>query len=169
MAALYHFLIPFTFRCSSGFDRHRQDWVDNSCPDEVHQCGKSGRQCGKMCGDLMLLFSRQRTSYVTSSTPRTSTPLPPRWLPKQRPGAERQRRTGTHPPPPTLPPASPLKVKSKTHIWKKPRAFFFLNQAVLGKISAFARVNLGWHRLNRNIFQMVSRRCRTQQLCLQHF
>uniref|UniRef100_A0A8C2IJG8 Plexin domain containing 2 n=1 Tax=Cyprinus carpio TaxID=7962 RepID=A0A8C2IJG8_CYPCA len=22
-------------RCSSGFDRHRQDWVDNSCPDEV--------------------------------------------------------------------------------------------------------------------------------------
>lgn len=23
------------FRCSSGFDRHRQDWVDNSCPDEV--------------------------------------------------------------------------------------------------------------------------------------
>uniref|UniRef100_A0A672JCD4 Plexin domain containing 2 n=1 Tax=Salarias fasciatus TaxID=181472 RepID=A0A672JCD4_SALFA len=21
-------------RCSSGFDRHRQDWVDNSCPDE---------------------------------------------------------------------------------------------------------------------------------------
>uniref|UniRef100_A0A8C8CLX2 PSI domain-containing protein n=1 Tax=Oncorhynchus tshawytscha TaxID=74940 RepID=A0A8C8CLX2_ONCTS len=23
-------------RCSSGFDRHRQDWVDNSCPDEVN-------------------------------------------------------------------------------------------------------------------------------------
>uniref|UniRef100_A0A3B3BC60 Plexin domain containing 2b n=1 Tax=Oryzias melastigma TaxID=30732 RepID=A0A3B3BC60_ORYME len=23
------------FRCSSGFDRHRQDWVDSSCPDEV--------------------------------------------------------------------------------------------------------------------------------------
>ncbi|XP_017262039.1 plexin domain-containing protein 2 [Kryptolebias marmoratus] len=22
-------------RCSSGFDRHRQDWVDNSCPDET--------------------------------------------------------------------------------------------------------------------------------------
>ncbi|CAG6022058.1 unnamed protein product, partial [Menidia menidia] len=22
-------------RCSSGFDRHRQDWVDNSCPDEL--------------------------------------------------------------------------------------------------------------------------------------
>ncbi|KAK1884726.1 Plexin domain containing protein 2 [Dissostichus eleginoides] len=22
-------------RCSSGFDRHRQDWVDNSCPDEI--------------------------------------------------------------------------------------------------------------------------------------
>uniref|UniRef100_A0A673YMT3 Plexin domain containing 2b n=1 Tax=Salmo trutta TaxID=8032 RepID=A0A673YMT3_SALTR len=26
-------------RCSSGFDRHRQDWVDNSCPDEVNSCG----------------------------------------------------------------------------------------------------------------------------------
>uniref|UniRef100_A0AAR2LTH6 PSI domain-containing protein n=1 Tax=Pygocentrus nattereri TaxID=42514 RepID=A0AAR2LTH6_PYGNA len=25
-------------RCSSGFDRHRQDWVDNSCPDEVCVC-----------------------------------------------------------------------------------------------------------------------------------
>lgn len=175
MAALYHFLISFTFRCSSGFDRHRQDWVDNSCPDEVHQCDKSGHQCGKMCGDLMLLFFRQRTSYVTSSTPRTSTPLPPLWSPKRRPGAERPRRTGTRPPPPTLPPASPLKVKSQIQIWNHPRAFLFLffflffNQAVLGKISAFARVNTGWHRLNRNSFQMVSRRCRTQQLCLQHF
>ncbi len=27
--------IIFIDRCSSGFDRHRQDWVDNSCPDEV--------------------------------------------------------------------------------------------------------------------------------------
>lgn len=32
------FLLIFAvsaLRCSSGFDRHRQDWVDNSCPDEV--------------------------------------------------------------------------------------------------------------------------------------
>lgn len=126
----------------------------------------------KQCGDLMLIFFRQRTSYVTSLTPRTSTPLPPRWSPKQQPGAERPQRTGTHPPPRTLPPASPPKVKSKIRIWNKPRAFFccfFLNQAVLGKISASARANTGWHRLNRNTFQMASRRCRTQQLCLQHF
>uniref|UniRef100_A0A8C6XKU8 Plexin domain containing 2 n=1 Tax=Naja naja TaxID=35670 RepID=A0A8C6XKU8_NAJNA len=28
-------LISFLFlRCSSGFDRHRQDWVDNGCPEE---------------------------------------------------------------------------------------------------------------------------------------
>uniref|UniRef100_A0A8C9YSP9 Plexin domain containing 2b n=1 Tax=Sander lucioperca TaxID=283035 RepID=A0A8C9YSP9_SANLU len=27
-------------RCSSGFDRHRQDWVDNSCPDEVSNQAK---------------------------------------------------------------------------------------------------------------------------------
>lgn len=24
------------WRCSSGFDRHRQDWVDSGCPEEVH-------------------------------------------------------------------------------------------------------------------------------------
>uniref|UniRef100_A0A8C2PB08 PSI domain-containing protein n=1 Tax=Capra hircus TaxID=9925 RepID=A0A8C2PB08_CAPHI len=25
-------------RCSSGFDRHRQDWVDSGCPEEVQVC-----------------------------------------------------------------------------------------------------------------------------------
>lgn len=147
MAVLHHFLISFAFRCSSGFDRHRQDWVDNSCPDEVHQCGKSGRQCGKMCGDLMLLFFRQRTSYVTSSTPHTSTPLPPRRSPKQRPGAERPRRTGTHPPPPTLPPASPLKVKSKIQIWNKPETIFFLIKPFLARFQrllAWTQDDIGW-------------------------
>uniref|UniRef100_A0A8C5BSR7 Plexin domain containing 2b n=1 Tax=Gadus morhua TaxID=8049 RepID=A0A8C5BSR7_GADMO len=29
-------------RCSSGFDRHRQDWVDNSCPDEVRSSPRDG-------------------------------------------------------------------------------------------------------------------------------
>uniref|UniRef100_A0A672JY38 Plexin domain-containing protein 2-like n=1 Tax=Sinocyclocheilus grahami TaxID=75366 RepID=A0A672JY38_SINGR len=33
-------------RCSSGFDRHRQDWVDNSCPDEV---------CMWMCVDVFMM------------------------------------------------------------------------------------------------------------------
>lgn len=36
--------VPFVCRCSSGFDRHRQDWVDNSCPDEVSSQHKSTQQ-----------------------------------------------------------------------------------------------------------------------------
>ncbi|CAL8319652.1 unnamed protein product [Boreogadus saida] len=28
-------LVHRLYWCSSGFDRHRQDWVDNSCPDET--------------------------------------------------------------------------------------------------------------------------------------
>uniref|UniRef100_A0A3Q2PJA3 Plexin domain containing 2b n=1 Tax=Fundulus heteroclitus TaxID=8078 RepID=A0A3Q2PJA3_FUNHE len=30
-----NFNCSWCHRCSSGFDRHRQDWVDNSCPDET--------------------------------------------------------------------------------------------------------------------------------------
>uniref|UniRef100_A0A8C5HNA3 Plexin domain-containing protein 2-like n=1 Tax=Gouania willdenowi TaxID=441366 RepID=A0A8C5HNA3_GOUWI len=47
-------------RCSSGFDRHRQDWVDNSCPDETKD---------KMC-DIMDTTNRYATTIVTRATPR---------------------------------------------------------------------------------------------------
>lgn len=66
---------------------------------------------------------RPRTRCVTSLTPRISTPLPPRLSPKQRPRAKRPLQAGTHPPPPTLPPASPLKVKWKTQIWEQAQSF----------------------------------------------
>uniref|UniRef100_A0A3B4YHU2 Plexin domain containing 2b n=1 Tax=Seriola lalandi dorsalis TaxID=1841481 RepID=A0A3B4YHU2_SERLL len=40
-------------RCSSGFDRHRQDWVDNSCPDEVsvkiNTCDDQPCVCVRAC------------------------------------------------------------------------------------------------------------------------
>uniref|UniRef100_A0A673J2S7 PSI domain-containing protein n=1 Tax=Sinocyclocheilus rhinocerous TaxID=307959 RepID=A0A673J2S7_9TELE len=53
-------------RCSSGFDRHRQDWVDNSCPDEV---------CMWMCvyvfmmDELICSFQREKDMLCSLSLP----------------------------------------------------------------------------------------------------
>ncbi|XP_068438311.1 plexin domain-containing protein 2 isoform X1 [Clinocottus analis] len=67
-------------RCSSGFDRHRQDWVDNSCPDETKD---------KMCDvtDTTYLYpattsiatvakttSRSKEPTAGGDTPSTSQP-----------------------------------------------------------------------------------------------
>lgn len=115
MLTLCHILISPPLRCSSGFDRHRQDWVDNSCPDEVQSPRtrekNRWRRCLASCNTSSCFSPRQRTSCATSPTPHTATPpSPPRWSPKPQPGAERPRLTGTRPPPPRRPPASPLKV-----------------------------------------------------------
>lgn len=50
-------------RCSSGFDRHRQDWVDNSCPDETKD---------KICDidDTTQLYPF--TTTITAKTPSRS-------------------------------------------------------------------------------------------------
>uniref|UniRef100_A0A8C7R9J1 Plexin domain containing 2b n=1 Tax=Oncorhynchus mykiss TaxID=8022 RepID=A0A8C7R9J1_ONCMY len=66
-------------RCSSGFDRHRQDWVDNSCPDE-EKCSESvcsiskhlvdglcqlfvhGCVCGWLCLECLGLCVQERDS-----------------------------------------------------------------------------------------------------------
>lgn len=56
---------------------------------------------------------RPRTRCVTSATLHTSIPSPPQLSPKQHPGAKRPPPAETHTPRPTLPPASPLKVKQK--------------------------------------------------------
>ncbi|XP_034159837.2 plexin domain-containing protein 2 isoform X2 [Pangasianodon hypophthalmus] len=48
-------------RCSSGFDRHRQDWVDNSCPDETKD---------NMCD---IIKTTQFESSTTASVTKTST------------------------------------------------------------------------------------------------
>ncbi|KAK3567476.1 hypothetical protein QTP86_019977, partial [Hemibagrus guttatus] len=48
-------------RCSSGFDRHRQDWVDNSCPDETKD---------NTCD---IINTTQFESSTTASVTKTST------------------------------------------------------------------------------------------------
>ncbi|XP_046707830.1 plexin domain-containing protein 2 isoform X3 [Silurus meridionalis] len=45
-------------RCSSGFDRHRQDWVDNSCPDETKD---------NMCDINTTQFESSTTTSVTKA------------------------------------------------------------------------------------------------------
>uniref|UniRef100_A0AAZ3RZP0 PSI domain-containing protein n=1 Tax=Oncorhynchus tshawytscha TaxID=74940 RepID=A0AAZ3RZP0_ONCTS len=55
-------------RCSSGFDRHRQDWVDNSCPDEVNivtdscQLFVHGCVCRLLCLVCLGLCVQERDS-----------------------------------------------------------------------------------------------------------
>ncbi|XP_072544156.1 plexin domain-containing protein 2 isoform X1 [Salminus brasiliensis] len=48
-------------RCSSGFDRHRQDWVDNSCPDETKD---------NTCDINTTQFQSSTTASVTKATTR---------------------------------------------------------------------------------------------------
>lgn len=48
-------------RCSSGFDRHRQDWVDNSCPDETKD---------KMCDLIDTTYLYPFTTTAVSKTSR---------------------------------------------------------------------------------------------------
>uniref|UniRef100_H3CJZ1 Plexin domain containing 2b n=1 Tax=Tetraodon nigroviridis TaxID=99883 RepID=H3CJZ1_TETNG len=72
-------------RCSSGFDRHRQDWVDNSCPDETKD---------KMCdaADTTHLYpattaavarTTARTREATAGRALPSTSSPPTSLPTE--------------------------------------------------------------------------------------
>ncbi|XP_066579482.1 plexin domain-containing protein 2 isoform X2 [Amia ocellicauda] len=50
-------------RCSSGFDRHRQDWVDSSCPDEAKE-----KACERTVNTTQLYpFT---TTLVPKTTPR---------------------------------------------------------------------------------------------------
>lgn len=46
-------------RCSSGFDRHRQDWVDNSCPDETKD---------KMCDIIDTTYLYPFTTTIVAKT-----------------------------------------------------------------------------------------------------
>uniref|UniRef100_A0A673AFQ3 Si:ch211-106h4.6 n=1 Tax=Sphaeramia orbicularis TaxID=375764 RepID=A0A673AFQ3_9TELE len=51
-------------RCSSGFDRYRQDWVDHGCPEEVHIILQ------KITVNLALLICTSQTPHLpTSHTP----------------------------------------------------------------------------------------------------
>ncbi|XP_011606290.1 plexin domain-containing protein 2 isoform X2 [Takifugu rubripes] len=68
-------------RCSSGFDRHRQDWVDNSCPDEDKMCDVP---------DTTVLYpvttaakTTPRSREVTAGRDLPSTSHPPTSLPTE--------------------------------------------------------------------------------------
>ncbi|XP_048407234.2 plexin domain-containing protein 2 isoform X2 [Stegostoma tigrinum] len=61
-------------RCSSGFDRHRQDWVDNSCPDESKDkiCdikpGEVTQGASSTTMNVATLATKPRISSTTSTT-----------------------------------------------------------------------------------------------------
>lgn len=50
-------------RCSNGFDRHRQDWVDNGCPDESND-----QACDISPEEMTQASSATTTSLVMSTT-----------------------------------------------------------------------------------------------------
>ncbi|XP_054621988.1 plexin domain-containing protein 2 [Dunckerocampus dactyliophorus] len=55
-------------RCSSGFDRHRQDWVDHSCPDETKD---------KMCDIIDTTYLYPKTTSIAAKTTPRSKDAPP--------------------------------------------------------------------------------------------
>ncbi|XP_062900284.1 plexin domain-containing protein 2 [Mobula hypostoma] len=62
-------------RCSNGFDRHRQDWVDNGCPDESNDktCDISpGEMTQSSSATTTTSTTKPRTSSTTSTTVITS-------------------------------------------------------------------------------------------------
>nr|XP_014344502.1 PREDICTED: plexin domain-containing protein 2-like [Latimeria chalumnae] len=73
-------------RCSSGFDRHRQDWVDNSCPEESKEkiCEKI-LQSTQTSPDTTIAIQQTTTRinvFTTTSRP-TTTSQPPTSLPTE--------------------------------------------------------------------------------------
>lgn len=46
----------FICRCSSGFDRNRQDWVDLGCQEEVVSCNPNPNQSIYLHGLILLMF-----------------------------------------------------------------------------------------------------------------
>uniref|UniRef100_A0A8C4RP93 Plexin domain containing 2a n=1 Tax=Erpetoichthys calabaricus TaxID=27687 RepID=A0A8C4RP93_ERPCA len=53
-------------RCSSGFDRHRQDWVDSNCPDEVAMPLTVCLMSAGALYDLMPMFSSINAFFFSS-------------------------------------------------------------------------------------------------------
>ncbi|XP_061660541.1 plexin domain-containing protein 2 [Syngnathoides biaculeatus] len=58
-------------RCSSGFDRHRQDWVDNNCPDETKD---------KMCDIVDTTYLYPFTTLAGAKTTPRKKEAPPSTL-----------------------------------------------------------------------------------------
>ncbi|KAM9501094.1 plexin domain-containing protein 2 isoform 1-T1 [Clarias gariepinus] len=71
-------------RCSSGFDRHRQDWVDNSCPDETkdNTCDINTTQFESSTTATVTKTST-RNRAVTEADSTQSTSRPPTSMPTE--------------------------------------------------------------------------------------
>ncbi|KAM8882408.1 plexin domain-containing protein 2 [Synchiropus picturatus] len=76
-------------RCSSGFDRHRQDWVDNSCPDETKD---------KMCDITDTTHLSPFTTAIAKTTSRSKD------------STEGKEPPSTNPPPTSAPTEDDTKI-----------------------------------------------------------
>ncbi|XP_072544157.1 plexin domain-containing protein 2 isoform X2 [Salminus brasiliensis] len=85
-------------RCSSGFDRHRQDWVDNSCPDETkdNTCDINTTQFqSSTTASVTKATTRNRLTTESDSTQTTS--HPPTSAPTEAAAAESTAERDKHP------------------------------------------------------------------------
>uniref|UniRef100_G3NIV1 PSI domain-containing protein n=1 Tax=Gasterosteus aculeatus aculeatus TaxID=481459 RepID=G3NIV1_GASAC len=88
-------------RCSSGFDRHRQDWVDNSCPDETkdQMCDVTDTTYLYPLTTAAVARTPPRSRGATAGGDAASTSHPPTSVPTEVPPANSavDRKSGTHP------------------------------------------------------------------------
>ncbi|KAG7330009.1 hypothetical protein KOW79_006231 [Hemibagrus wyckioides] len=72
-------------RCSSGFDRHRQDWVDNSCPDETkdNTCDIINTTQFEPSTTASVTKTSTRNRAVTEADSTQSTSHPPTSMPTE--------------------------------------------------------------------------------------
>ncbi|KAK5860197.1 hypothetical protein PBY51_021692 [Eleginops maclovinus] len=111
-------------RCSSGFDRNRQDWVDLGCPEErrdprclrlTHVTNTLSRQLAHTTAPVTTTTMHQRTSSMTSSPLRRTSPA-------TRPSTRSSKSRGiiSSAQPPTSRPAED-DTKISLHIKAEPR------------------------------------------------
>ncbi|XP_053537244.1 plexin domain-containing protein 2 isoform X2 [Ictalurus punctatus] len=72
-------------RCSSGFDRHRQDWVDNSCPDETkdNTCDIINTTQFGSSTTASVTKTSMRSRAITEADSTQPTPPPPTSMPTE--------------------------------------------------------------------------------------
>uniref|UniRef100_F7EE03 Plexin domain containing 2 n=1 Tax=Monodelphis domestica TaxID=13616 RepID=F7EE03_MONDO len=71
-------------RCSSGFDRHRQDWVDSGCPEESKEKMCDSTEPGETSSQTTTTLHSTTTQFrVLTTTRRTTAPQLPTSLPTE--------------------------------------------------------------------------------------
>uniref|UniRef100_A0A3Q3L0D7 Plexin domain containing 2 n=1 Tax=Mastacembelus armatus TaxID=205130 RepID=A0A3Q3L0D7_9TELE len=83
-------------RCSSGFDRHRQDWVDNSCRDETKDkiCDITDTTYLYPFTTTIVAKTTSRSKEATAGRDMLSTSLPPTSVPTE---GKVENKAGTRP------------------------------------------------------------------------